>query len=59
MWLLDLLPYMYIGACLPTSGFSVPGNGPLFARQRDVIIRSDVTSGVHPPNAFFSSLLQW
>ena len=30
-----------------------------FARQRDVMIRSDVTFGVHPPNAFFSSLLQW
>ena len=26
----------------------------MFAGQSDVIIRSDVTSGVHPPNAFFN-----
>ena len=29
----------------------------MFAGQSDVIIRSDVTSGVHPPNAFLGTVL--
>ena len=35
----------------------------MFARQRDVIIRSDVTSGVHSPNTFLcekkSTIASW
>ena len=29
----------------------------MFAGQSDVIIRSDVTSGVHPPNAFLGTVV--
>ena len=35
------------------NGLFVYGPG-MFAGQSDVIITSDVTSGVHPPNAFFN-----
>ena len=39
----------YVIACRNIMDLFIYGPG-MFARQRDVIIRSDVTSGVHPPN---------